>query len=136
MSGEDVLDPPAPSPARCFAMGAATGAALAASPWRCVLMASSSWSHAFLTDSTWRLRPDTDSDRGFLEALRSGGYAKFGEATLEDLEAAGQQELLNWCALAGALHSFDADVEYLSFVESYIFNSNKCFLVARPRKGH
>jgi hypothetical protein len=132
LTGPEALDPPAPSPARCFAMGAATAAALAESPWRCVVMASSSWSHAFLTDSTWRLRPDTDSDRHLFEALRDGAYETFRDISLQSLEAAGQQEVLNWCALAGALHETHATVEYLQFIESFIFNSNKCFVIAHP----
>lgn len=126
-----MLDPPAPSPRRCFAMGAATAAALAESPWRCVLVASSSWSHAFLTDTTWRLRPDTDSDMIFYNALRNQAWEVFRDADLDALVTAGQQEVLNWCALAGALDQVKASVNYLTLVESTIFNSNKCFLLAR-----
>lgn len=127
-----VLDPPAPAPRRCFAMGAATAEAMAESPWRCVIMASSSWSHAFLTDSTWRMRPDTESDLKFYDALREGNWGVFRDVQLDDLVTAGQQELLNWCALAGALDKMDASVDYLTWVESTIFNSNKCFLLAHP----
>ncbi len=125
-----ILDPPAPAPKRCFAMGAATAAALAESPWRCVIMASSSWSHAFLTDSTWRLRPETESDMKFYRALRERDWNVFRDAELDALVNAGQQEVLNWCALAGALDRTEASVDYLTMVESKIFNSNKCFLVA------
>ncbi len=126
------LDPPSPTPARCFAMGAAVAKALAASEWRCVIMASSSWSHAFLTDSTWRLRPDTAADRALFDALRSGAYSAFRDVSLNSIEAAGQQEVLNWCALAGALEATQASVDYLEFVETYTFNSNKCFLIGHP----
>src|SRR5262245_10196969 len=49
MAVEERLDPPSPSPARCFDVGRATARVLAASPWRVALIASSSWSHAFLT---------------------------------------------------------------------------------------
>lgn len=132
LTGPDALDPPAPSPARCFAMGAATAAALLESPWRCVVAASSSWSHAFLTDATWRLRPDTASDLNYYRALEDRRYEMFRDASLDELEAAGQQELLNWCALAGAMHETAATIDYLSFVESFIFNSNKCFLIGQP----
>jgi len=105
---------------------------LAESPWRAVIMASSSWSHAFLTDSTWRLRPDTEHDMVFYDALADGRWDVFRDASLADLEVAGQQELLNWCALAGALAETDASLDYLTLVESNIFNSNKCFLLAHP----
>ncbi len=43
------LDPPAPTPRRLFDMGAATARVLAESPYRVALLASSGWSHAFLT---------------------------------------------------------------------------------------
>jgi len=42
-------DPPSPSPARCFDLGAACARVLRKSPWRVALVASSSWSHAFMT---------------------------------------------------------------------------------------
>ncbi|MGD0084686.1 MAG: extradiol ring-cleavage dioxygenase [Acidimicrobiales bacterium] len=132
VGGPEALDPPAPSPKRCFAMGAASAAALADSPWRCVVVASSSWSHAFLTDVNWRLRPDTDSDLHLYRALQERRFEAFADATPDALDAAGQQEVLNWCALAGALHETDATIEYLTFVESFIFNSNKCFFIGHP----
>ncbi|HMK00561.1 MAG TPA: hypothetical protein VK552_14685, partial [Reyranella sp.] len=43
------LDPPAPTPKRLFDLGAATARILAESPYRVALLASSGWSHAFLT---------------------------------------------------------------------------------------
>jgi len=42
-------DPPAPAPWRCMQVGAAVAEVLAASPYRAALIASSSWSHAFLS---------------------------------------------------------------------------------------
>ena len=42
-------DPPAPAPWRLFDLGAATARILAESPYRVALLASSGWSHAFLT---------------------------------------------------------------------------------------
>src|SRR5688572_5081791 len=47
-AAQSELDPPAPQPSRCFQVGAAVARALAASPWRVAIIASSSWSHAFL----------------------------------------------------------------------------------------
>ena len=47
--GEADFDPPAPSPRRLFDLGAATARILADSPYRVALIASSGWSHAFLT---------------------------------------------------------------------------------------
>ena len=39
-------------------MGQATARVLNKSPWRVVLMASSSWSHSFLTEKNYQLWPD------------------------------------------------------------------------------
>ena len=80
-------DPPGPSPKRCMEVGAATARALMHSPWRVVLVASSSWSHAFLTQRGHRLWPDTDSDRARVEELRSGDYGAWRELSTGTLES-------------------------------------------------
>ena len=56
-------------PRRLMDLGAATARALRDSDWRVALIASSSWSHAFLCDKTWRLYPDMESDRHLFKAL-------------------------------------------------------------------
>ena len=126
-------DPPGPTPTRCFDVGAATARALARSPWRVALIGSSSWSHAFLTGKTQWIEPDLESDRARLEELRAGRYAKWRELTTRQLEDAGQHEFLNWVCLAGAMHELGRRAEIVDYVESYIFNSDKCFAVFRPR---
>ena len=123
------LDPPGPAPARCMDMGAATARVLRDSPWRVAVVASSSWSHAFLCDRTWRLRPDTPSDRALYRALGEGDFATWRGNSTEDFEAAGQQELLNWCPLLGAMEELGAKPQWTSFIETHIFNSNKVFAV-------
>jgi len=45
------------------------------------------------------------------------------------VEHAGQQEVLNWFALAGAMEELGAELEWSTFVETHIFNSNKVFAV-------
>ena len=52
---EMAADPPGPSPKRCMELGAAAARAMQESPWRVALIASSSWSHAFLTEKNWWL---------------------------------------------------------------------------------
>ena len=69
MIAEADLDPPAPTPRRLFDLGAATARALAESPYRVALLASSGWSHAFLTAKNHFLYPDTPADRRMYEAL-------------------------------------------------------------------
>jgi len=54
---------PAPSPARCFDLGQALARALKPSPWRIALIATASFSHAFLTKKNHFFYPDMESDR-------------------------------------------------------------------------
>ena len=91
------------------------------------MIASSSWSHAFLTDHTSRLRPDTDADRSLYAALVAGDHAIWEATTTDDIVHAGQQEVLNWFALFGAARELGATLSWSTFVETWIFNSNKVF---------
>ncbi len=127
------LDPPAPTPARLFDLGAATARVLAASPWRVALLASSGWSHAFLTAKNHYLYPDTNADRLLFGALRAGDYAAWRGYPASSVEDSGQQEILNWMCLAGALAELRRNPRELEFVDTWIFNSTKCFLIAPPR---
>jgi Catalytic LigB subunit of aromatic ring-opening dioxygenase len=125
----DEPDPPAPSPTACFDVGRAIGRVLSQSPWRVALIGSSSWSHAFLTQRNDWLYPDHGSDRARLAELREGQHARWRELKREDLEAAGQHEMLNWIALAGAMDSVGKNAQIIDYVETYVMNSNKCFAV-------
>jgi Catalytic LigB subunit of aromatic ring-opening dioxygenase len=125
-------DPPAPSPWRLFDLGAATARILAASPYRVALLASSGWSHAFLTAKNHFLHPDTKADRQMYEHLRDGNYAAWRAYPAEAVEASGQQELLNWMCLTGALQALGRMPSETGFVDTWIFNSSKAFLIAPP----
>jgi hypothetical protein len=125
-------DPPSPSPRRCFDLGRAVARYAARSPYRVALCASSSWSHAFLVDKTWRLYPDIPSDRRLYEALQRGDLASWRDVSLAAVEDAGQQELLNWFCLAGAMHELGGKLAWSDFVETHIFNSNKVTAVFEP----
>jgi hypothetical protein len=124
------LDPPAPTPARLFDLGAATARILKASPWRVALLASSGWSHAFLTAKNYFLYPDTPADRRMYEALCTGRYEQWRGYSAAAVEDSGQQELLNWMCLAGALSELGRKPRETEFIDTWIFNSSKCFLVA------
>ena len=100
---------------------------MAQSRWRVALIASSSWSHAFLTRKNDWIYPDHASDRACLEELREGRLACWRDLTREQIENAGQHELLNWVTLAGAMAELGHKVEIIDFVETYVMNSNKCF---------
>jgi Catalytic LigB subunit of aromatic ring-opening dioxygenase len=124
-------DPPAPSPRRCFALGQATARILKDSPWRVVLMASSSWSHAFLTAKHHLLYPDLEADRVLLEQLRAGEYETWRNLSLQQMEASGQHEVLNWVCLAGAMAELGAKMHMVDWVETWLFNAPKCLAVFR-----
>jgi Catalytic LigB subunit of aromatic ring-opening dioxygenase len=119
------LDPPSPTPKRCFDLGGAIGRILADSPYRVALIASSSWSHAFLVDKTWRMRPDIEADRMLYQAMVEGRYDMWRQRSLEALTASGQQELLNWFALLGAMDALGHRCTWSDFVETHLFNSSK-----------
>lgn len=126
------FDPPSPSPRRCFDLGAACARALQQSPWRVAIMASSSWSHAFLTRKHSYLYPDTKSDRQLFEALEKGDYAPWRSMTLEQVEDSGQHEILNWCCLAGAMSELKRRPDEAVFFETNVMNSNKVIATFRP----
>jgi len=120
-------DPPAPSAAACFDLGRALGRILGRSAWRVALIASSSWSHAFLTSKNDWIYPDHASDRARLHELQEGRFAGWRDLSRRQLEDAGQHELLNWIALAGAMTEVGHTAQIIDFIETYVMNSNKCF---------
>ena len=124
-------DPPGPSPRRCMQTGAAAAQTLRESPWRVALIASSSWSHAFLTPKHWWLYPDIDSDRARFADLKAGDYLAWAGVSTAQIEDAGQQELLNWACLVGAVDALGYRPEIVDWYETYIFNSTKCLAVFR-----
>jgi hypothetical protein len=129
------FDPPSPSPARCFDVGAAIGKAMANSPWRVAMVASSSWSHAFLTEKTRFLWPDSEHDRALYELLAADKLRDWREVSLADVEAAGQHEMLNWFCLAGAVDALGLKRRWSELIESDVFTSNKVFAVFEQPEG-
>ena len=115
------LDPPSPPPWRLMDVGSAVAGALRRSPWRVAVIASSSWSHAFLTDHTWRLRPDTAADGQLYEAMIAGDFSRWEKTTTADIEHAGQHEVLNWFALQGAARQLGVQPSsWTTFVETWV----------------
>jgi hypothetical protein len=43
------------------------------------------------------------------------------------MEDSGQHEVLNWICLAGAMSELGQKAEIVDYVETYVFNSAKCF---------
>lgn len=101
-------------------------------PGRIALIASASWSHAFNSPSTSYFHPSVAEDRRYVEALRTADYGFWRDKTTTDLEAHGQQELLNWHLLAGAMSELGRKPDEIRFMESWITNADKAFAVFRP----
>jgi hypothetical protein len=49
--------------------------------------------------------------------------------TTRQIVEAGQQEMLNWFCLAGAVHELGLPLTWSQFVTTDVFNSNKCFAI-------
>ncbi len=125
-----VAIPSSPTPRRCYDVGRAVRSIIEESPWRAVVIGSSSWSHGFLTRKHHGLYPDVASDRKRFEELSSGAHTGWRDIDTDTLVDAGQHEFLNWVCLAGAMS--DRKAEVLAYGESWIFNSDKAAAIFRP----
>ncbi len=129
---DDELDPPAPSPTRCFDLGAACARALRESPYRVALIASSSWSHAFLTRKHYNMWPDLEADRKLFDALVKGNYDYWRDMPLQSVEDAGEHEMLNWFCLAGAMAELGRTPATATLVDTYVMVSTKVVAIFPP----
>jgi Catalytic LigB subunit of aromatic ring-opening dioxygenase len=125
------LDPVGPTPRRCFDLGRAIARAYSATDKRVALVASSSWSHAFLCDRLWHIRPDTEADQRLYDALVRCDYDAWRNTTGAEIVEAGQHEMLNWFCLLGAMSELGMSLDWSEWVPTDVFNSNKCFAVYR-----
>lgn len=131
----DEPDPPGPSPQRCFDLGTTIGRVLRDSPWRVALVATASFSHAFLTDKNHRFYPDVAADRLRFGEIKSGNFRAWRDLPLSTLEDSGQHELLNWYPVIGAMAELGQPPSYCELLETYTMNSNKCVAVFPPVKA-
>ena len=130
---EDDLDPPGPTPWRCFDLGRALARILTPSPWRVALVASASWSHSFLAGGTSYFHPHVEADCLYFDAMVAGNYEFWRKTTLQDIEEHGHQETLNWLLMLGAMAELGGrKPQEARFVESWLTNANKVFAVFRP----
>jgi hypothetical protein len=124
-------DPPGPSPRRCFELGKAVARAMSARDLRVAYVASSSWSHAFLNDKDWHIRPDTEADERLYKAFETRDWEAFSSPTVQEIVNAGQHEMLNWFCLAGVAAQLNLEIEWSVLRVTDVFNSNKCFAVLK-----
>ncbi len=115
--------PPSPMPWRTYDLGKEVARIIRESPYRAVIIGSSSWSHASLTAKNNFLWPDIEADHKRFAELESGEFTRWRDLTPEEIVDAGQLEILNWIALAGAMEGRKPEI--LTFAESYITNSEK-----------
>lgn len=125
----ETLDPSGPTPARCAAVGRAIARHFAGRDEKVAFVASSSWSHAFLVDALWHLRPDTAADERRYELLTQQRHAEFTAVSSRAVVEAGQHEMLNWCCLIGAVAELGLPLRWSTMVTTDVFNSNKPFAV-------
>lgn len=81
-------------------------------------------------EKTHGLWPDRAADRRCFEWLRAGDYEALARYPVNQIEESGQQEVLNWVCLAGALQELGRKPRAIGLVDTWIFNSSKCFLIA------
>ena len=65
--------------------------------------------------------------------MARGDYASWRGYPSAAIEDCGQQEVLNWFCLVGAMNELGrGKPDIVGFVETWIFNSTKAFLVSKP----
>jgi len=89
------------------------------------VMASSGWSHAFLTAKNNWLWPDQAFDRARFKELQEGNHSHWQNLETAAIEDAGSQEFKNWICLAGVVP--ERTPEVIDYLDTWIFNSQKCF---------
>jgi hypothetical protein len=76
--------------------------------------------------------PDRPTDRLMYERLRDADYDAWRQYPGQAVEDSGQQKILNWLCLVGALSPLGRKPQETGFVDTRIFNSPKAFLIAPP----
>lgn len=127
MEGMRISPPPSPPPWRCYDLGKAVAQIIEESPWRAVIIGSSSWSHASLTAKHHFLWPDIPADRARRADLEAGDMTGWRNLEGDELVRSGQHEFLNWICLAGGMEGRKPEI--ISYCEAHIFNSSR--IVAR-----
>ncbi len=97
----NVYMPPLPTPRRCAALGHALAEAIAARSERVAIIASGGMSHY---PGTWKYsQPEFEFDKWMIAELEAGNVEALFSLTSEQLDEAGNTELLPWAILLGAI---------------------------------
>ena len=74
------------------------------------------------------MRREWSGDQG-AAAARALAAGPWRDLHAGEMEASGRHELRNRICLAGAMHALGRRAEIVDWVETYVFNSSKCFAV-------
>lgn len=102
--------PPRPTARRCYELGRAIRRFLDGRRERFAVVASSSWSHSFLTHRFQGCAFDTEFDRRNLELLRQGRGSELAALTPEEIYLSGDHEFLNWIIALGIIGDKPAEI--------------------------
>ncbi len=110
--GEEAGDgyPPRPTAKRCYELGQAIGKFLEGRNERVAIVASSSWSHSFLTHRYNLCKFDEDFDRRTLGWLKEGKGSNVAQFTPEEIQLSGDHEFLNWIITLGVVGDRPAEI--------------------------
>src|SRR5262252_4292808 len=96
----NVYLPPLPSPKRCGALGRELARIIASRRERVAVLASGGMSHY---PGTWKYpMPEFEFDRWIISELEQGRSGAVLDLSVEQLDEAGNTELLNWAIMLGA----------------------------------
>jgi len=126
----NVYLPPLPSPKRCAALGREIARAIASRPERVAIIASGGMSHY---PGTWKYpQPEFDFDKWMIAELERGNADALFEMTTEQLDEAGNTELLPWSIMLGAIGNVPG--ELVQYTPTWHHgHAMMRFLPARPK---
>ena len=74
------------------------------------VVASSSWSHSFLTHKFQCRAIDLETDRRYSELVTSGQGSELAKLSPEEIQDSGDHEILNWIVALGILGDRPAEI--------------------------
>ena len=119
--------PPRPTAQRCYELGQGIRRFLDMRSERVAIVASSSWSHHFLTHKFGLSKFDAEFDHRNLELLRRGEASKLTALTPEEIQESGDHEFLNWIITLGAIG--DKPAKIVDFLDDQSQVSFKVFAI-------
>ena len=102
--------PPRPTPKRCYELGMGIRRFLDGRDERVAVVASSSWSHSFLSHKFQCRAIDLETDRRYLQLVSSGQGSELAKLSPEEIQDSGDHEILNWIVALGILGDRPAEI--------------------------